>query len=215
MIPWCVRLAWLLAATAVGERRDKESKIARVSGSLKLAAKDEKDLSTSQSTACTHAWLPRADGDSRRTQYPQAAAGQGTRSAGDLDTAEATRLAARAPDFAFRTTDRLHRRSEYLRIHRVGARVQTSHFVIYTASTSSSAVRLGITVARRTGGAVVRNRVKRRVRECFRLTLRGIVPAGTDLVVIARNGAGNLTSAAIREELVAAVRKARPKQATS
>jgi ribonuclease P protein component len=80
--------------------------------------------------------------------------------------------------------------------------------VIYAASASSPNVRLGVTVARRVGGAVVRNRIKRRVRECFRLTLRGILPAGTDLVVIARGGAGDLASAAIRDELVAAVRKA-------
>ena len=53
---------------------------------------------------------------------------------------------------------------------------------------------------------MVRNRVKRRVRECFRLTLRELLPAGTDLVVIARGGAGELPSAAIRDELLAALR---------
>jgi ribonuclease P protein component len=173
---------------------------------LKLAAKDEKDLSTPQSTARSRARLPRADGDSRR---------QGPHAAGDFDTAEAARLVAQAREFAFSTTDRLHRRSEYLRTQRAGARVQTSHFVIYAASASSPTVRLGVTVARRIGGAVIRNRIKRRVRECFRLTLRGILPAGTDLVVIARGGAGDLTSAAIREELVVAVRKAGPRLAIS
>lgn len=205
MVRWCVRVVGprgpLLPKEGV-----KNQKFVRVSGSLKLAARDEKDLSTPQSTARTHARLPRANGDAGRTQYPQAAAGQGSHAAGDLDPPEAAGLAAQARDFAFRATDRLHQRSEYLRTQRAGVRAQTAHFVIYAASAPAPAVRLGVTVARRIGGAVVRNRVKRRVRECFRLTLRGVLPEGTDLVVIARGGAGELRSAAIRDELVAAVR---------
>ena len=72
-------------------------------------------------------------------------------------------------------------------------------------STGESApARLGTTVSRRIGGAVMRNRVKRRVRECFRKSLRTILPAGTELVVIARAGAGALTSPAILGELTTA-----------
>ena len=171
-----------------------------------MAARDEKDLSTPQSAARTHARLPRADGDAGRTQRLEAAPGQGPRAARDLDSAKAARLATQARDFAFRATDRLHRRSEFLRAQRAGIRAQTAHFVIYAASAPEQTVRLGVTVARRIGGAVVRNRVKRRVRECFRLTLRELLPAGTDLVVIARGGAGELPSAAIRDELLAALR---------
>jgi ribonuclease P protein component len=66
---------------------------------------------------------------------------------------------------------------------------------------------LGVTVSRKIGGAVVRNRVKRRVRECFRTRLRVYLEAGTDLVVIARGGAGGLDSAAIGGELTTAVAK--------
>ncbi len=53
--------------------------------------------------------------------------------------------------------------------------------------------RLGLTVSRKVGGAVVRNRVKRRVREWFRHS-RKALPAGVDLVVIARRGAGELST---------------------
>jgi ribonuclease P protein component len=61
-------------------------------------------------------------------------------------------------------------------------------------------VRLGLTVSRQVGGAVVRNRLKRWIREWFREARRHLVP-GTDLVVIARRGAAGLTQARIRESL--------------
>lgn len=60
--------------------------------------------------------------------------------------------------------------------------------------------RLGITVSRRVGGAVVRNRVKRLVREVFRRHRDGI-PRG-DSVVIARTGAGGLSYGGASEELL-------------
>jgi ribonuclease P protein component len=100
----------------------------------------------------------------------------------------------------------LHRRSEYLRAQRVGLRRQTPHFVIYAAhAQDNSRVRLGVTVSRKTGGAVVRNRIKRRVRECFRRHLRPTLTVGTDMVVIARAGAGALDSAQLCGELRSAI----------
>ena len=51
----------------------------------------------------------------------------------------------------------------------------------------------------------MRNRLKRRVREAFRMDLRSHLPEGTDLVVIARGGAGALTSESLQDELRTAV----------
>ena len=51
--------------------------------------------------------------------------------------------------------------------------------------------RLGLSVSRRVGGAVVRNHVKRLLREAFAAE-GDRIPAGTDVVVIARKGAAEL-----------------------
>ena len=109
---------------------------------------------------------------------------------------------------SFAAVDRLHRSAEFLRLQRSGARFQSPHFVLYAGSLDHEPERsrLGVTVSRRIGNAVVRNRVKRRVRECFRKVIRDGLPAGTSIVVIARGGAGALESAAIGEELAMAAR---------
>ena len=62
-----------------------------------------------------------------------------------------------------------------------------------------------MTVTKRVAGAVGRNRVKRLVREVFRLN-RPLFPAQCELVVVARSGADQLDYATVRDE----VRKASP-----
>ena len=181
---------------------------ARVSGP-ELAATHEKDLSTPQSPAQTHAWFSCPDGDARRAQRAQTPPRQGPETACDFDTTETTRLTRvlrPRPRFAFHAADRLHRRAEFLRVQRAGARIQTDHFVVYAARfPESQAVRLGTTVSRRLGNAVMRNRIKRRIRECFRLSLRGKLPAGTAIVIIGRAHAGALEMRSVMGELDGAV----------
>ena len=63
--------------------------------------------------------------------------------------------------------------------------------------------RLGITVTRRTAGAVGRNRIKRLVREVFRRE-RALFPANCEVVLVARSGADQLDYAALRDELLRA-----------
>ena len=113
----------------------------------------------------------------------------------------------RAP-LSFGAVDRLHRSAEFIRLQRSGLRFQSPHFVLYAGilENEPERSRLGVTVSRRIGNAVIRNRVKRRVREIFRGRIRDSLAKGTSLVVIARSGAGGLATASITDELITAAR---------
>jgi len=93
-------------------------------------------------------------------------------------------------------------------VSRDGTRANASSFVLLAAPSrvSTPASRLGVTASRRVGNAVVRNRIKRRIREWFRQH-RSELPANRDLVVIARQGAGTLDSAGTEQQLRAAAEK--------
>ncbi|MBX6378600.1 MAG: ribonuclease P protein component, partial [Clostridia bacterium] len=71
-----------------------------------------------------------------------------------------------------------------------GRKVMNRLVVVYYRQRGTGSVRLAVTVARRSGGAVVRNRMKRRVREAARheVSRRGgwVKVDGLDVVLIAR-----------------------------
>ncbi len=77
------------------------------------------------------------------------------------------------------------RRADFLRANRGGRRVATEYFLLYVFDRKDAGpARLGITVTRKVGNAVRRNRIKRLVREWYRHTQPGL--PGCDLVVIAK-----------------------------
>src|SRR6185437_5568624 len=179
---------------------------------------DEKDLSTAQPPPFTDARIHGAHGHSGRKKHSQTPPRQGARAPDHNHSSQAARLDRRRPavltsnSAGFGAADRLRKSGEFLQLQRRGARHQSGHFVLYgLGGAKNERSRLGITVSRRIGNAVVRNRLKRRVRECYRLKLRAMLPAGVEMVVIARKGAGELKWTAIDAELLASVANLRRK----
>ncbi len=97
---------------------------------------------------------------------------------------------------------RLRSPADFGRVRRQGVSRALPSLVIVAARAErpDAPTRIGITVGKRVGGAVVRNRVKRRMREVLRLRYSRIAP-GWDLVFIARPRAAN----ASYDDLAAAV----------
>lgn len=95
---------------------------------------------------------------------------------------------------------RLRKRREFLRVQSDGSRQHTEHFVVLKAAARRSRSRIGITVSTRVGNAVVRNRVKRLVREVVRKVWRELDPP-IDVVVIAKPGAAQTTHAKATTQL--------------
>jgi ribonuclease P protein component len=87
---------------------------------------------------------------------------------------------------------RLSRSAEFERVYRHGRSVANRQLVLYTfPNASTERPRLGLSVSRKVGGAVQRNKVKRLLREAF-AQAEGELITGQDVVVVARPPAGEL-----------------------
>jgi ribonuclease P protein component len=94
--------------------------------------------------------------------------------------------------------NRLRGRDQFQRLRRSGRRWEGSLIGLNGVATRRRHVRCGFVVAKRIGIAVIRNRVRRRLREAVRLTLPRVRP-GWDLIFIARsNELASIDFAAIR-----------------
>ncbi len=87
--------------------------------------------------------------------------------------------------FRFTRSMRLSTSHDFDAVFRDGLRRSRGPLVVFMRPNPFAQHRLGLSVGRRVGGAVVRNRVKRRVREAFR-TLRPSLPHAYDIVVKVR-----------------------------
>src|SRR3954454_7552985 len=122
---------------------------------------------------------------------------------------------------------RLPNRRDFLRVQ-AGRRVAMPGFVLQVAPVPADllpadlpaglglpAIRGGFTVSRKVGNAVVRNRVRRRLREAARLVIPGQARADLDYVLVGRQGAIARDFGALRQELVEALKRLKALAPTS
>ena len=111
-------------------------------------------------------------------------------------------------DCRFPAHFRLRSRAEFQRVRENGITLR-GHFVTmgFLADASLPSVRLGVITSRRTGGAVLRSRVRRRMREIFRTTRATFTGRG-DVVLIPRAAAATAPFERVRAELLNFWRKA-------
>ena len=101
----------------------------------------------------------------------------------------------------------LTRRADFLAANR-GLRVARPGFVLLVNPNPLDQVRFGITVTKKIGNAVIRNRMKRRFRALLREALPALGLPAHDHVLIGRDGGVERDYAKLREELTAALARA-------
>jgi len=84
-------------------------------------------------------------------------------------------------------TTRLTLQADFQRVFQQGCSVADRNLVVYLLPNDLPWLRLGLRVGKRLGNAVCRNALRRRLREAFR-RYRGELPAGFDIICIARAG---------------------------
>jgi ribonuclease P protein component len=132
---------------------------------------DEAHVSTEHSPPQEDAWLSRAHGDQGRAADAQAAPGEGTQTADRL-----TGLLSRH--------ERLTSRADFQALFQQGKRIDRPSLIVLWRA-SGGPRRAGFAVSRTVRGAVQRNRVKRRLREAYRVS-QDAAPPSVELVVVGR-----------------------------
>ena len=103
---------------------------------------------------------------------------------------------------------RIVRSSDYRVLYRTGSKIHSERFILFWRENKIGHHRLGITVSRKVGNSVVRNRIKRLFREVFRKSHRNI-PGQTDIIVNVKSGCAKASYFELQAEFLAAARRIR------
>jgi ribonuclease P protein component len=111
----------------------------------------------------------------------------------------ATKAGASFPR-GFSRSDRLLKHSDFERVYKQGRRHFSSHMTVFYLRQAEGGARVGFTVGRVLGGAVERNRIKRRLREAVRLR-RSVLKGAVDVVINPKKSVLTLEFSVVLEEV--------------
>ena len=103
-------------------------------------------------------------------------------------------------EHSFPKTVRVLKRAEFVRLSKSGTKIQNRHFIFLYSRSCRPYSRIGITVSRKVGDAVLRNRIKRLVRENFR-RMRPMIVGAWDVNIIAKPNSSNLSLSEVGSSL--------------
>ena len=151
-------------------------------------------------------WKPLADAGCWRIAAPRAASAFRPED-GRPGIGRAPRVSASLPPQA-PAPARLTRRAEFLRVAAKGRKAATHGLVLQALRQDTPGLaRIGFTVTKKVGNAVVRNRTRRRLKEAARLELAEYPVSGVDLVLIGRDTTRGRDFAQLRDDFRRALRK--------
>jgi ribonuclease P protein component len=157
-------------------------------------------VQAAQQAADQQAWIPRPDGLALGTRGVVAAAQEGSQASHRLAPIEARGLLTTSARFP--RAHRLARASEIRRCLTRGRRRRQEHLDMIWTDNMTGHPRMGLIVPRHQSSAVARNRLRRRLKEIWRVELQPHQPAW-DLVIRARREAYRASFAELRGDLLA------------
>lgn len=89
-------------------------------------------------------------------------------------------------------TESLKRNSDFQFVYKKGKSYANKYLIMYVIENNQETNRVGISVSKKVGNSVIRHRVKRLIKESYRLQEK-IFNSGLDIVVIARNSASDIS----------------------
>ena len=95
-------------------------------------------------------------------------------------------MSSSSPSYRFRPAEHLRRPSDFRRVYERRRSLSDEWLIVYGCENGLAYLRLGLSVSRKVGPAVHRNRLRRLYREAFRLS-RAELPVGVDLILIPRS----------------------------
>lgn len=155
---------------------------------------DEKDLSAQHSSSEEDPRLSGQNENSGRSRGSQKTSPERPQASGGL------------MDEGLRPHERIRKKKDFLFLYQKGNRIRGKYFNLIYCGNNLTHSRLGVVVSRKIGKAVVRNKIKRWVREIFRRH-KNLIPWPLDILVVATRGIEGVSWAEYREEYFHALSK--------
>lgn len=168
----------------------------------RIQTSSEKNISTTQCEQKTDPWLPDEDEYQGRPGSLEQKEGEREKEISCLRGETCDPISEGMKQFSFTKNERLHKSREFDEIFRKGERYPTENFLVIFHPNHYERRRLGIVVSKKIGKAVERNRIKRLVREFFRLN-KSQFPDSSDLLFVVKRRLEKPNYATVYDELKA------------
>ena len=159
----------------------------------------EEDIPAEQPASQEEAWLSLPHADEARTGDSLAPPPQGPQAPDGLTLSRSS--SPRCNSGVAPGAERIRSSRDYRRVYRQGRRLHGDIAVFHVRANDAGHPRLGLTASRRVGGAVVRNRLRRRVREHYRQQVRQDMLPAVDVVVHLKTAAAETDRRSFYSEL--------------